>query len=44
MNQYNIGYGWWVVFIIGSIVSLAVGVAAGLRAAWNSREKRDGKR
>lgn len=44
MNPYNIGYGWWVVFIIGTIVSIAFGIAAGLHAAWNGRERRDGKR
>lgn len=43
MSAYDIGYGWWIVFVIGSVVAVAVGIAAGLQAAWKGREKRDGK-
>lgn len=44
LNPYDVGYGWWVVFVIGLIICVAVGIAAALQAVWHSREKRDGKR
>ena len=44
MNPYNIGYGWWVIFIIGTIACIAIGIVGGLAAMWKEREKRDGKR
>jgi hypothetical protein len=43
MIHYDIGYGWMVVFVIGSVIATAIGIAAGLRVMWDRREKRDGK-
>lgn len=37
-------YFWWVVFGIGLVVSVAIGVMGGLISAWRAQEKRDGKR
>lgn len=44
LNPYGIGYGWWVIFVIGLITCTAVGIAAGLVAMWRGREKKDGLR
>ena len=40
----EVPYWGWVLFVLGLIVCVAVGIAAAMQAVWHSREKRDGKR
>ncbi len=35
---------WWQVLGVGLVISVAIGIAAGLVSYWRSQEKRDGKR
>lgn len=44
LNPYNLGWLALATFVIGTIVAVAVGIVAGLSAAWRAREKRDGLR
>ena len=44
MGTFAITPFWWGVLIIGGLFCVVGGVVVGLRAAWDARERRDGKR